>query len=77
MAPPIQVAYRHFTPTDAMKAKIQDLLKQFDAFEDAIVFGEVVVDATGKKGDKTELEIRVQLDLPGGAAVAKRSADVP
>lgn len=77
MAPPIQVTFRRFEPTDAIRDKINSLMRQFDKYESSIIFGDVVVEAVGGKGEKTEVEIRVELDLPRGKAVAKRGADIP
>ncbi len=75
--PPIQVTYRHFDPPQSVREKIDGLMQHFADYDDAIIAGDVVVDAIGKHGDKTEVEISIRLDLPKGQAVAKRGADLP
>jgi len=77
MDAPIEISFHHFEPTDRIRDRIQELIDELDKFEDAIISGRVVVDATNKHGHKSVVSINVELKYPGGLAVGKRSGEFP
>lgn len=77
MAPPIEVSWHRFDPPDHIREKIAALMEQFDRYEDAITDGRVVVEGANKHGDKTVLDIHVEIDVKGKRLVGKRTAEYP
>lgn len=77
MALPIEVTYHRFDAPDHVREKIDALIAQLDKYEGAITDGRVVVEAAHRHGDKTVLEIRVELNLKGRRVIGKRSAEYP
>jgi cold shock CspA family protein/ribosome-associated translation inhibitor RaiA len=77
MAPPIQVSWHRFDPPDHIREKIAALMEQFDSFEDTITDGRVVVEGANKHGDKTVVDINVELNVKGKRIVGKRTGEYP
>lgn len=77
MALPIQVSFHHFEPTDLIRERIDAAVNNLEKFRDAITQGRVTVDGVNRHGHKLIVEITVELDLPKGKAIAKRSAEFP
>jgi hypothetical protein len=73
---PMEVTFRHFDPTDRIRDKIDE---HIDALEDVdgIVSGRVVVDSKNRHGQKSVVEIVVELSYRGGVAVGRRSGEFP
>ncbi len=72
-----EISFHHFEPTDRIRARIDELIEELDKFEDAIVSGRVVVDGKNKHGQKTVVQVAVEISYPGGVAVGKRSGEFP
>lgn len=77
MDAPIEITFRHFEPTDRIRAKIDELIAQLDKFEGEIISGRVAIDGKNKRGQKTVVSVHVELNYPGGMAVGKREGDFP
>ncbi len=77
MDAPMEVSFRHFEPTDRIREKIDEHTAALDNFENAIVSGRVVVDGKNRHGQKTVVEIVVELVYRGGVAVGRRSGEFP
>ena len=74
---PMEISFRHFEPTDRIRAKIDEHIEQMENFENAIISGRVVVDGKNKHGQKSVVDINVELHYRGGIAVGRRSGDFP
>lgn len=77
MDAPIEISFHHFEPTDRIRSRIDELISELEKFEGDIISGRVVVDGKNKHGQKTVVEIAVELKYPGGLAVGKRSGEFP
>lgn len=78
MAGPISISYQHFEPNDAVRRELQSLVDRLDRHGPAIVDGRVVLEAAHRHGERTNVEVRVELNLPRkGKAIAKREAEWP
>lgn len=78
MATPLNVSYQHFEPNDAVRRKLEELLESLERHGDAITDGRLVVEAAHRHGERTNLEIRLELDVPRkGKIVVKRQAEWP
>jgi hypothetical protein len=77
MDAPIEVSFRHFEPTDRIKARIDELIGELEKFADDIVSGRVVIDGQNRHGGKTVTAITVELRYPGGTAIGRRSGEFP
>lgn len=77
MAAPIEVSFHRFDPPDVLRDRIDKLIGDLDKYEDEIVAGRVVLDGRHRQGNKTVVEIHVELDLRGKTAIGKRSAEYP
>jgi ribosome-associated translation inhibitor RaiA len=74
---PMEITFRHFEPTDRIRNRIDEHIEAVENFEDAIVSGRVVVDGKNKHGQKSVVEIVVELHYRGGVAVGRRSGEFP
>jgi ribosome-associated translation inhibitor RaiA len=72
-----EISFHHFEPNDRIKARIDELIGELEKFEQAIVSGRVVIDGKNKHGQKTVVQIAVEINYPGGIAVGKRSGEFP
>ena len=78
MATPLNIAYQHFEPNDAVRRDLQALIDGLERHGDAITDGRLVVEAAHRHGERTNLEIRLELDVPRkGKVVVKRQAEWP
>jgi cold shock CspA family protein len=77
MAPPIEVTYHRFEPDHHVREKIDHLVSELDKFEDVIIDGRVAVEGAHHRGDRTVVEINVELNLKGQRVVGKRSGEYP
>jgi ribosome-associated translation inhibitor RaiA len=77
MDAPMEVSFRHFEPTDRIREKIDEHIAALENYENAIVSGRVVVAGKNRHGQKTVVEIVVELVYRGGVAVGRRSGDFP
>ena len=77
MAVPIEVSYHRFDPPDGLRDRVDRHVRELDRYEHVITSGRVVVAGAHRHGDKTVLEISVELDVPGTRVVGRRSADYP
>ncbi len=77
MDAPMEISFRHFEPTDRIRAKIEEHTAQIEEFEDGITSGRVVVDGKNRHGKKSVVEVVVELNFRGGVAVGRRSAEFP
>lgn len=78
MATPLNIAYQHFEPNDAVRGELQALVDGLERHGDAITDGRLVVEAAHRHGERTNLEIRLELDVPRkGKVVVKRQAEWP
>lgn len=77
MDAPFEITFRHFEPTDRIRAKIDELISQLDKFEHEIISGRVAVDGKNRRGDKSVVCISVEINYPGGTAVGKREGEFP
>ncbi|MGB3027369.1 HPF/RaiA family ribosome-associated protein [Paradevosia shaoguanensis] len=77
MDAPIEVSFRHFEPSDRIRAKVEELTGQLDKFDREIISGRVIIDGKNKIGHKSVVSIQVELSYPGGLAVGKRSGEFP
>lgn len=77
MDAPIEVSFHHFEPTERIRDKIDELIGQLDKHANEIISGRVVVDGKNRHGDKTVVEVSVELKYPGGLAVGKRTGEYP
>lgn len=71
------VSFRHFEPTGRIRARIGELIGEFDKYEDDIVSGRIVIDGQNRHGNKTVVGIVVEVTYRGGVAVGRRSAEFP
>ena len=61
-----------------MRAKLGELLGELEHHGDMITDGRLVVEAAHRHGERTHLEIRLELDVPRkGKVVVKRQAEWP
>src|SRR5690606_20166287 len=74
---PIEITFRHFEQTDRIRAKIEEQIDQLEKYEKEIISGLVAIDGKNKRGQKTVVTIRVELNYPGGTAVGKREGEFP
>lgn len=72
-----EISFRHFEPTDRIKARIDELIGELDKHEGDIISGRVVVDGKNRHGQKTVVSITVELTYPGGLAVGRREGEFP
>ncbi len=77
MDAPIEITFRRFEPTDRIRAKIEELIGQLGKYDGQIVSGRVVIDGQNRRGQKTVVSVRVELNYPGGTALGRREADIP
>jgi len=77
MEAPIEVSFRHFEPSDRIRAKIDELVVGLDKFDREITSGRVVIEGQNRIGHKSVVSIHVELAYPGGVAVGKRSGEFP
>lgn len=77
MDAPIEVSFRHFEPSDRIRAKIEELTGQLDRHDREIISGRVIIDGKNRIGHKSIVSIHVELAYPGGLAVGKRSGEFP
>jgi ribosome-associated translation inhibitor RaiA len=74
---PFEISFRHFEPTDRIRAKIDEHIAQIEDFESGVISGRVVVDGKNRHGQKTVVDIVVELSYRGGIAVGRRSGEFP
>jgi ribosome-associated translation inhibitor RaiA/cold shock CspA family protein len=77
MDAPVEISFRHFEPTDRIKARIDEHIAALEAYEDGIVGGRVVIDGKNRHGTKTVVDIVVELSYRGGVAIGRRSGEFP
>ena len=77
MDAPMEISFRHFEPTDRIRTKIDEHISALENFENGIVSGRVVVDGKNRHGQKTVVDIVVELSYRGGVAVGRRSGEFP
>ena len=78
MATPLNIAYQRFEPNDAVRRELEALLDGLERHGDAITDGRLVVEAAHRHGERTNLEIRLELDVPRRSKiVVKRQAEWP
>lgn len=77
MNAPIEISFRHFEPSDRIRAKIDELAGNLDRLDRAVISGHVIIDGKNKIGHKSVVSIHVELAYPGGLAIGKRSVDLP
>jgi cold shock CspA family protein/ribosome-associated translation inhibitor RaiA len=77
MDAPMEITFRHFQPTDRIRAKIDEHTAQIENFEEGITSGRVVIDGKNRHGKKSVVEITVELNFRGGMAVGRRSGEFP
>jgi hypothetical protein len=77
MDSPMEISFRHFEPTDRIRAKIDEHTAAIENFEDGITSGRVVIDGKNRHGKKSVVEVVVELNFRGGVAVGRRSAEFP
>ncbi len=77
MALPIEISFHHFEPTDLIRERLDQMVEDLEAFEDSITSGRVIVDGRNRHGHKVVVEIAVELSIPGGKAIGKRTAEFP
>jgi len=76
MNAPIEISFRHFEPSDRIRAKIDELAGSLDRLDRAVISGHVIIDGKNKIGHKSVVSIHVELAYPGGLAIGKRSVDL-
>ncbi len=72
-----EISFRHFEPTERIRARIDELIAELDAFGDDIVSGRVVIDGKNRHGSKTVVEVAVELSYRGGTAIGRREGEFP
>jgi ribosome-associated translation inhibitor RaiA len=77
MDAPVEITFRHFEPTDRIKARIDEHIAALEDFNAAIISARVVIDGKNRHGTKTVVDIAVELSYPGGVAVGRRSGEYP
>lgn len=77
MDAPFEISFRHFEPTDRIREKIDEHIAQIEDFENGIISGRVVIDGKNRHGQKTVVDIVVELSYRGGIAVGRRSGEFP
>ena len=78
MVTPINVAYQHFEPNDAVREELQKLADTLSEHGHDITDGRIVVEAAHQHGERQNVEIRVELNVPRkGKVIAKRQAEWP
>lgn len=77
MDAPIEVIFRHFEPSDRIRAKIDELVGRLDKLDREVISGRVVIDGKNKIGHKSVVSVNVELTYPGGVAIGKRSGEFP
>lgn len=74
---PMEISFRHFEPTDRIRNRINEHIAAIENFENGIVSGRVVIDGKNRRGQKTVVDILVELNYRGGIAVGRRSGEFP
>lgn len=74
---PTEISFRHFEPTDRIRARIDEHVDAMENFEDAVTSCRVVVAGTNRHGQKSVVETTVEVVYRGGVAVGRRSAEFP
>ena len=77
MDSPMEISFRHFEPTDRIRARIDEHTTALENFEGGVTSGRVVIDGKNRHGKKSVVEIVVELNYRGGVAVGRRSAEFP
>ena len=78
MVTPINVAYQHFEPNDAVRGELQELADRLAGHGHEVTDGRIVVEAAHQHGERQNVEIRVELNVPRkGKIIAKRQAEWP
>lgn len=77
MDAPFEISFRHFEPTDRIRARIDEHIAALADFEDGIVGGRVVIDGKNRHGQKTVVDILVEISYRGGLAIGRRSGEFP
>lgn len=66
MQTPVQITFRHMAPSDAVRARVFDLIDRLERFHGRITSCQVVVEAPAKhQRHGAPFEVRVDLELPG------------
>lgn len=66
MQTPVQITFRHMTPSDAVRARVFDLVDRLEHFHGRMTSCQVVVEAPAKhQRHGAPFEVRVNLALPG------------
>ena len=77
MPAPLNISYQHFDPSEADRRTLATLVEGLENHDD-ITDGRMVVEAAHKHGERTNLELRLELDVPRkGKIVVKRQAEWP
>ena len=77
MDAPFEITFRHFEPTDRIRTKLDEHISQLADFENGVISGRVVIDGKNRHGQKTVVDILVELSYRGGVAVGRRSGQYP
>ncbi len=78
MPTPLTISYQKFEPNEAVRRTLGDLVDGLDRHGDTITDGRLVVEAAHRHGERTHLELRLELDVPRkGKIVVKRQAEWP
>lgn len=78
MVTPLNVAYQHFEPNEAVRRQLEELMDSLAHYDHAVTDGRMVVEAAHQHGERQNIEIRVELNVPRkGKIVVKRQAEWP
>jgi ribosome-associated translation inhibitor RaiA/cold shock CspA family protein len=77
MDAPMEITFRHFEPTERIRAKIDEHIAALEDYENGLIGGRVVIDGKNRHGQKTVVDILVELSYRGGVAVGRRSGEFP
>jgi len=73
---PLQISYRHMSPSEAMDNNVREHAHKLDRFYDHIMSCRVMVEAaTGRHQKGNMYHVRVDVTVPGGELVANREPD--
>ena len=78
MPTPLTISYQNFEPDEAARRTLGDLVDGLERYGETITDGRMVVEAAHRHGERTNLELRLELDVPRkGKIVVKRQAEWP
>jgi ribosomal subunit interface protein len=65
---PIQITFRHMEPSDAVRARVLDLMQRLERFHGRITRCQVVVDAPAKhQRHGAPFSVKIDIQIPGEA----------